>query len=616
MSAPTEYPPAIADAIRCQQYAEAIDMCIAQGLNSTMIQEQVRFQVALAIEAVSAVPQAAIDIFITTIGVIEPSIVLCRFFQPNQTRYLAQYLIELHKRGYAAADHTKLLFTLFHLHEQRGPLGDFIAYVREAKASEAAARAELASAAQPLTSIFAKQQKTDKRKMSSAAVVRFLDNFKASVAVDTLIENDLEDAAFEISKIMAVSKQIVSLLITSQGRYAEAARVISEQALDENGRDILLEFGPILLTKEPATVKTIETTAVALWIQPNEQDDVSFLRLFWGRPASAKNFLSTAIHIKPTQLFLNSYLQLLIARPNGTFFGSPETVDMAEALNILSDPEVQIPDIDPLLLVCRNAGFTEGVLALLKRKKRNSEVAALYISLLKDIEVPDNPGDALDRLAELTRQFVLWIETNPELSGDDWITILRFFVELGETIPPDLSERIFAGHSSAFIGGLVSKALAARSLFSLIEELCQNESLLFEVVQHPLNSELNRIIRDLAEEEAEHQRLNAELAQLEMAIDRLESEDIEVKPFYCDKCGGKVGIPYVAFFCGHRVHAECCAEGDPGIPACPLCEWVASPMYSVAKKQDATRELQLPGGGQADLLDPICSMLRNGYFSE
>jgi predicted Zn-ribbon and HTH transcriptional regulator len=338
--------------------------------------------------------------------------------------------------------------------------------------------------------------------------------------------------------------------------------------------------------------------------------------LFWGRPVSAKSFLSTAIHIKPTQLFLNSYLQLLIPRQNGTFFGSPETVDVAEALNILNDPEISIPDIDPLLLVCRAANFTDGVLALLKRKRRNSEVAALYISLLKAIEVPSegDQSEALERLADLTRQFVAWVGTNPDLSGDDWIAILRYFTAVGQSVPHGLSERIFAGHSSTFIAGLVSKALSARSLFSLIEELCHNETILFEVVQHPLNSELNRIIKDLAEQEAEHKRLTDELRELEMEIDRLESEDIEVKPFYCDKCGQKISLPYVAFFCGHRIHAECCGEGDPGIPACPLCQWVASPVYSVP--QDAARDVELPEGGQPDLLGPICTMIQNGYFSE
>jgi hypothetical protein len=70
----------------------------------------------------------------------EPSVVLYRFFQSHQTRYLAQYLVELHKRGYANTDHTKLLFTPFSLHEQRARLCNFIGYLREAKVSDAAAR--------------------------------------------------------------------------------------------------------------------------------------------------------------------------------------------------------------------------------------------------------------------------------------------------------------------------------------------------------------------------------------------------------------------------------------------------------------------------------------------
>jgi hypothetical protein len=59
---------------------------------------------------------------------------------------------------------------------------------------------------------------------------------------------------------------------------------------------------------------------------------------------SAKSFLATTIHIKPTPLFPNAHLQLLIVRPDGTFFGSRETADALEALNILSDPEIKITD--------------------------------------------------------------------------------------------------------------------------------------------------------------------------------------------------------------------------------------------------------------------------------
>jgi hypothetical protein len=41
-----------------------------------------------------------------------------------------------------------------------------------------------------------------------------------------------------------------------------------------------MEFGPLLLSKDPGTAKTIEATAVALWLLDGEHDDLAFLRLF------------------------------------------------------------------------------------------------------------------------------------------------------------------------------------------------------------------------------------------------------------------------------------------------------------------------------------------------
>jgi hypothetical protein len=217
MSHLAEYPPEIAGCLQGHQYSEAIDLCTAQGLNYSSILEEVRAEVGRAIEALDENPQTSINMFITTIGVIEPSNVLWRFFQPNQTRYLAQYLIELHKRGYANGDHTKLLFTLFHLQEQRSHLEEFIEYLRQAKEMEPILRDSDQEGGG--FSLFGKRKK---KKRSPNSMLRFIDNFKASTAVDTLIENDMETEAFEISKIMAVSKQIVSLLITSQGNFADA----------------------------------------------------------------------------------------------------------------------------------------------------------------------------------------------------------------------------------------------------------------------------------------------------------------------------------------------------------------------------------------------------------
>jgi hypothetical protein len=165
----TEYPPDVAACLQGRQYAEAIELCAAQGVNPTAIQEEVRAEVGRAIDSLDENPQTSINIFITTIGVIEPSIVLCRFFQPNQTRYLSQYLIELHKRGYANADHTRLLFTLFHLQEERTHLDEFIEYLREAKSQETMLRDELEGSSSGFSFFGSKKGKRKARRIRSFA---------------------------------------------------------------------------------------------------------------------------------------------------------------------------------------------------------------------------------------------------------------------------------------------------------------------------------------------------------------------------------------------------------------------------------------------------------------
>jgi hypothetical protein len=267
----------------------------------------------------------------------------------------------------------------------------------------------------------------------------------------------------------------------------------------------------------------------------------------------------------------------------------------------------------------------------------NSEVAAFYVSLLES-PLPDSVDrDAyIADLVTRTKEFVKWIDTDPELTDGDWIMVLRCFAEIGPddidtadveddlgvdlsesrqdrraSIPAEVSSLIFAGDPSAFLKVLVSKALSARSLFSLIQELCWNEQIMFEVVQHELNAELNRTIQQLEREEAEHKRLAELLIELETQIDELETEDIEVKPFDCDKCQQKLDLPYVGLFCGHKVHRACCEEVEEADIGCPLCQLAATPVYSAA---DLNRTLELQQGNPY-LLDSVVTMVQNGYFS-
>jgi hypothetical protein len=123
--------------------------------------------------------------------------------------------------------------------------------------------------------------------------------------------------------------------------------------------------------------------------------------------------------------FVNRLLQLLIPKPAlfraeriGSFFGNREAQDDTKALELMSDTSILFADINPLLVICYEAGFLDGVIALLRRDRRNSDLAALYVS------------------RHMTSELVAWITEQPDLPSDDWLMILRYFVGQDPTCPP------------------------------------------------------------------------------------------------------------------------------------------------------------------------------------
>jgi hypothetical protein len=591
-----EYPPDIVAALQNKQYSDAIEMCKAQSFNLSPIQEALRADVDNANRALDADdPEAAIDIYITTIGVIDPSNVLCRFFQPNWTRFLTRYLVELHKRGFATEHHTKLLFNLFHHAEERPRLTEFIDSLRQAKEAKQKFLEEERASSSGIAAFFGGK----KKKATATGDIRFFDSFKASAAVDALIENDMEVEASQISEIMSLSKQIVKLLI-SQGQFEEAAQVISRRVLEDGGRAMLLDYGPALLAhgeqRDIAICQVIVSAAIHYWVEEKDDvDDQAFVTLFWGFPCSARDFLSKVVQDRPTPLFVNTLIELVIPRkapdePDeavGQFFGHPAVVNPDFALSFIRNPLIPFDDINPLLFICTEVGFLNGVIALLKRGQRNSDLAALFVA------------------RDMANELYNWILEEPKLESDDWLLVLRYFA--GQKTKSE--EKLHYSRDVTFMHSIVSKVLQTRSLFALIEELCQNDVVVFEVLQDKFAEELNQLVRQLNAEEAQHKALSEELQKLDSEINLLETEDIEFKPLYCDQCGQKLSMPYVGFFCRHKIHEHCCAQAD-GHPSCPLCPYEASPHEAPPERQ---QPIELSPNG--DILDSIVTLISNGHFS-
>lgn len=626
-----EFPSDVRTLLADERYADAIDLCKNRSIPYNTITDQVREIVEQANYELFEKKnhQKSISLYILTIGVIEPSNVLCRFFSPYLTRYLTQYLVELHKKGYEKEADTKLLFNLFHHQEERSALDDFVNFLEKTKA-EVEQKAK--GLQQSITSRFKKD--SIKNIYDMKAKSRFIENFIPIAAVETLVDNDMNDYALRISQIFGVSKQIIDLMINTEysdnsakiQNYRKAANMVHEkiQAVDPEGRSLLLEFGPKLLRGDEESASMVESSAFLLWSSEDEHDDVSFLRLFWGSCKHCKNFLEKAIQNKPTPLFVNAYIELLI--PNNHFFDDnfknvkdrlqfidqPINADPGKALSVICDTTIPIDDINPLLFICSELNFEEGIVELLRRKNRFSDIIAYYIANKK------------------TKQLIDWVESRdrPEVDGEDWVGILRYFAADPKTYGQEDELRLSKSQENDFMELLVTKSQKARHLFSLIKELSKNEKIQFEVIMKDLNSELSSIIKQLDAEEARHAQLMEELQNLDDEIDKLEEKDYEFKPMYCDVCSSKITVPYVGFFCGHNIHLNCCRNGGQSDGneennsilnnneelVCPIC----------AKKKAELKDLVISDNmldlnidrNTNDLLDTTVKMIEGGYYSQ
>lgn len=607
-----QYPLVIQDLIKNKLYAQALAQCAANGLNTNPIQKLVKKEIRKANNDLENKKyDEALKVFLTTIGAVEPSMVLCKFFGPHLTPYLTTFLIELHKKGYATEQHTRLLFHIFHQDDLSDRLKEFIELIREAfRQCENKPKEEKSQ--NFFSSIMRREQKQSKKGEDLTVFYNTIKN-TIGAAIEVLCQNNMESYAFEISSIMPVSSHYVSLLIENQQEYEKAANLIYQRCRESDGRQLLTEHGPKLLgiTSCPECVNIIEKAAIEMWQNnPDPEFSNQFLKLFWGYPASCLRFLTEACKSPHNDFFATCLIDLLIPREGGKFFGAPEVAgDGSKALELIQNPEFTF-DERRILFVCIETRFVSGTAALLQRMQRPRDAMFFFMRACDD--------NAPNSLSELAR----FAETDPPLKGSDWAQLLHFLVGKYSRLVAEME----GGDRAAvkLLQKVVSRAVTAVPLTSVVSDLCEDSDVPFEVVKEQLNGENEAIRAQLEFAESEHELLSQRLEDLEREIKRLEGEDVEFRQNQCDVCGEDLKAPYVAFMCGHCVHRECAEMGEGNIPLCPMCHGAASSEYEIPEEArrsivipDALADADAPGGygAKVDLIDPITSLIHNGYFA-
>ena len=587
----SDFPQEISQLLESNQFQAAIDKCPDFGISPELVQEYIRNKVKKAGKLVSTDPDKAIEIYTNLIGVIEPSVVLCRFFAPHLSNYLARYLIELHIKGYAETQHTKLLFNLFHHANNRPLLEKFIQMLKIGK--------EQIAEPTPKNEGFS-FFKGSTRQADNVSYVKLVNTFDATSAIEVLRQNDMDDDAFTISEMMNISTHKIALLIQT-AHYKDAAQAIEEKAEEPSGFAMLLEFGPALLSLPPsddafAIANIIENTAIRIWSTPSsEKNPIHLFRLFYGRPASALNVLKKITRHNNDELFLDALIMLQIpirtdAIPKFTdpkfseinassfFFGNEKIVNAAEALKLIETKP--LTNIDQLLFYCTEVGFTEGVRALLLKKQRFSEITAMLID-----------SESQDQISEW------YLEREDVLPPNDLLNIFQFFAKQQNPNQELLSKIITKIVSSDIV-----------PLAYLLEQLCNNDSIPFSVIQTVFESQTIEMSLKLQDEEIKHNELNQELAKLEEKITVLEGSDFEFKPRFCDLCKQVLETPSIGFFCKHNFHKKCAECDEGGNYFCPLCHALNSPEYTISRDDKKNIDTN------ADVVDQAVTLVENGFF--
>lgn len=583
----SELPNDIQSLVKDQMFIEARDECIKRNIDTEIIDNRMKMNLDYAeSHFLKREFKIATDYYITTIGFIEPSRILARFIHPHLSVYLTNYLIELHKRGYANSQHTQLLFNLFHHRDAHDTFENFLEYIENAvNQQNMGSRGFQTQDLSDISNVnldgnmgaFFENQPT--KCIDEKEIKRFLENFNADAAIQTLIDNDMDKEAVRIAQTLNRTKYYVQLLINYSKNYTEAANQIALKLPSNESRILLMMFGPELLNAEQNVIRKVEDIAKESWLSPSTKTiyDKDYLKLFAKHPQSCANFLRAIIYKKPTTKFANTLIYLLINEISSS--------TQQEILTLIENYSKLKYDHELVLRLCCQNHFTAGLIKLLIQIKRPNELVNLLIS------------------EKATSKLIEYCNTNPQFSDNDWVEIFTFMVsEVGWNSNPPIP----------FIKKLIKNVSNSLPLSAIVEILTRNPMIPVDIIKNELLDMFTNLITELKENDENNKILLEELETVNNEINRLESVDLQFRTKRCDTCDEEIrDPPYVAFMCEHMFHIrDSCIKRDENDELyCPICGKCNSP--NLEDEPQFNHDIDL---SKLDLLDETIDMIDAGLL--
>jgi len=466
----------------------------------------------------------AIEQYVKTIGTLEPSYVIQRFLDAQKIHNLTAYLQALHRKGLASEDHTTLLLNCYTKLKDSAKLDEFI---------------------------MTKDREVD---------------FDVDIAISVCRQAGYCRHAMALASKHGKHDLYLAIIVEVERDYSAALEYISSLSLQE-ALTHASKYGAILIQHCPEEtallLKRLCVDGTKAGLQVTAED---FIPFFISDQSAMVDFLSHLTSSLPPASLGSTVYSTLIEYSLYCWAScadtSTKTTKQREVMELLQAEEVQY-NRDQALLLCRQTGFTPGLLLLYQQ-------AGLYHQILAHHLTSGNWEAGL----QACRRFG---PSRPQL----WVTALQQVAACGSEVPPAQFREVLEQVER-------HRLLSPLQVVSALST-CPTATL--GVVRDYLLRTLDLEEKSIQEDQRVIAQYQAQSAELRDKIDKLTGHVTVFQSTKCSACSQDLELPTVHFLCRHGYHQHCFQSYSESDQECPACHGENKKILDMVRSQEAGRHL-------------------------
>ncbi|KAL7292944.1 hypothetical protein TKK_0013397 [Trichogramma kaykai] len=473
----------------------------------------------------------AIEQYVKTIGILEPSYVIKKYLNSQHIDYLIIYLQALHKQGQATGNHTTLLLNCYTKLNHSEELRNFI---------------------------MTKDRKVD---------------FDVEIAIKVCRHCSPEDALMLAQK-HEKHEWYLRIQIEDKAEYKKALDYIGTLKFEEADLN-MKKYGKILIENIPNDATQFLKILCTKYVPNNSNEQVmehnvekadpeDYIHLFLNNSEHLIEFLEYLIKndngVRWSTLVYNTLIEHYLHGWSNSNDELLKSQHEQKIIRLLQTSHASF-DRDQILILCHQHDFRKGVLLLYEEKKLYQEILRYHLQ-------KGDPEKVLATCNNFGNQDPhLWVQTLWTIASKN-MTSSKLLLDVLDHIA---KEKLLAPLT-------VLDALST-SLTSNLKD-----------IRHYLNNVLSQEQEQVQADTELIEKYRRDSKNLRQKMHEIENDTIIFQGSRCSACHHQLELPSVHFLCNHSYHQHCFQSFSENENECPACMPTNKKWLDIIKAQEQSKD--------------------------